>query len=75
MEFIVWDPAKPDSAGCTGVRYKVIEAEGQKVLFAGEYDGQIYIYNMGDLKASRTLSDNSKEQHQPTRVSSIKMEL
>jgi tricorn protease-like protein len=82
MEFIIWDPTKstktdadillslewPDSAGCTGVRYKVIEAEGQKVLIAGEYDGQIHIYNVGGMKKSKTLSDNSVEQMKATRV-------
>ncbi|KAI9487388.1 MAG: WD40-repeat-containing domain protein [Benjaminiella poitrasii] len=82
MEIIIWDPKKstkydasiekslewPESAGCTGVKYKVIEKEGQKVLFAGDYDGQIRIYNIGDGKKSKTLGDNSKEQFPPTRI-------
>lgn len=86
MEFIIWDPVKstksdaeitvalewPDSAGCTGARYKVIEAEGQKVLIAGEYDGQVYIYNVGNMKNSNTLSDGSLEQCKPTRVRTYK---
>lgn len=58
----------PDSAGCTGSRYKVIEAEGQKVLIAGEYDGQVCIYNVGEMKKSKTLADNSVEQFKPTKV-------
>lgn len=84
MEFIIWDPVKstksdadimvalewPDSAGCTGARYKVIESEGQKILIAGEYDGQVYIYNVGNMENSKTLSDGSLEQYKPTRVSS-----
>lgn len=83
MEFIIWDKQKstktdadillslewPDSAGCTGVRYKVIESGGQKVLIAGEYDGQVYIYNIGQMKKSKTLSDNSVEQFKPSKVS------
>lgn len=83
MEFIVWNPEKstdtdaeiimslawPDSAGCTGVRYKVIESEGQKVLIGGEYDGQVYIYDVGVNKKSKTLSDNSLEKFEPTKVS------
>lgn len=82
MEFIVWNPEKstetdadiqlslswPDSKDCTGVRYKVVEAEGQKVLIAGEYDGQVYIYDVGNSKKSKTLSDNSLEKSEPTRV-------
>lgn len=89
MEFIIWDPATstktdadillslewPDSAGCTGARYKVIEAEGQKVLIAGEYDGQIHIYNVGAMNKSKTLADNSVEQFKPTRVSITKSQL
>lgn len=83
MEFIIWDPnsstkkdadillslAWPDSQNCTGVRFKVIEKEGQKVLIAGEYDGRIYIYNIGDMKQRKKLADNSVEQEEPTRVS------
>ncbi|KAI7873331.1 WD40-repeat-containing domain protein [Mucor mucedo] len=82
MEFIVWNPEKstetdadiqlslawPDSKECTGVRYKVIEAEGQKVLVAGEYDGQVYIYDVGNSKKSKTLADNSVEKSEPTRI-------
>lgn len=87
MEFIIWDPVKstksdadimvalewPDSAGCTGARYKVIESEGQKILIAGEYDGQVYIYNVGNMKNSKTLSDGSLEQYKPTRMLSHPM--
>ncbi|KAI9335222.1 WD40-repeat-containing domain protein [Pilaira anomala] len=87
MEFIIWDQQKstktdadillslewPDSAGCTGVRYKVIESEGQKVLIAGEYDGQVYIYNIGEMKKSKTLSDNSVEQFKPSKMLSHPM--
>jgi hypothetical protein len=83
MEFIIWDPAKstkkdvdiitsltwPESQNCTGVRFKVIEAEGQKVLLAGEYDGQIYIYNVGDMKRSKILDDDTVEQFKPEKVS------
>ncbi|KAG2235955.1 hypothetical protein INT48_004285 [Thamnidium elegans] len=87
MEFIIWDREKstktdadillslewPDSAGCTGSRYKVIEAEGQKVLIAGEYDGQVCIYNVGEMKKSKTLADNSVEQFKPTKILSHSM--
>ncbi|KAG1086608.1 hypothetical protein G6F42_020919 [Rhizopus arrhizus] len=85
MEILVWDPANsttidadiimsldwPDAADCTGLKFKVIEAEGEKVLLAGDYDGQIYIYDIGNGKKSRTLKDGSKEQFKPKRVSRI----
>lgn len=35
---------------------------------AGDYDGQIRLYNFGDGKLSKTLEDNSKEMFQPTKV-------
>ncbi|KAL7317855.1 hypothetical protein PS15m_004160 [Mucor circinelloides] len=87
MEILVWDPANstttdadiimsldwPDAADCTGLKFKVIEAEGEKVLLAGDYDGQIYIYDIGNGKKSRTLKDGSKEQFKPKRILSHSM--
>lgn len=83
MEIIIWDPVEstrtdakiemsldwPDAADCTGLRFKLIEKEGEKVLIAGEYDGQICIYNIGNGQKSKTLSDGSKAQFKPNRVS------
>lgn len=40
----------------------------QKALIAGEYEGQIYIYNIGNGQKSKTLDDNSKEQFEPSKV-------
>lgn len=85
MEILVWDPANstrtdadiklsldwPDAADCTGLKFKVIEAAGQKVLLAGDYDGQIFIYDIGNQKESKTLEDGSKEQFKPKRVSML----
>ncbi|KAI8642933.1 WD40-repeat-containing domain protein [Parasitella parasitica] len=82
MEILVWDPVGstrtdaniemsldwPDAADCTGLRFRVIEKNGQKVLLAGEYDGQIFIYNIGNGRKSKTLADNSKEQFTPDRI-------
>ncbi|KAK4520265.1 uncharacterized protein ATC70_008398 [Mucor velutinosus] len=87
MEILVWDPANstrtdadiklsldwPDAADCTGLKFKVIEAAGQKVLLAGDYDGQIYIYDIGNEKESKTLEDGSKEQFEPNRILSHSM--
>ena len=82
MEIILWDPSNstktdanilislewPDSQDCTGARFKLIEAQGQKVLLAGDYEGQVYIYDVGTMKKSKTLTDNSLEQMRPNRV-------
>ncbi|CEP10298.1 hypothetical protein [Parasitella parasitica] len=87
MEILVWDPIGstrtdanirmsldwPDAADCTGLRFKIIEKDEQKVLIAGEYDGQIYIYNIGNGRKSKTLADNSKEQFKPDRILSHSM--
>lgn len=83
MEILVWNPANstrsdadiklsldwPDAADCTGLKFKVVESAGQKVLIAGDYDGQVYIYDIGNGKESKTLEDGSKEQFKPNRVS------
>jgi uncharacterized protein YqfB (UPF0267 family) len=37
-------------------------------LIAGEYEGQIYIYDIGSGKKSKTLDDNSKELFEPSKV-------
>ncbi|KAG2192389.1 hypothetical protein INT46_008926 [Mucor plumbeus] len=87
MEIIIWDPVEstrtdakiemsldwPDAADCTGLRFKLIEKEGEKVLIAGEYDGQICIYNIGNGQKSKTLSDGSKAQFKPNRILSHSM--
>lgn len=41
------------------------------MLVAGDYHGKIRIYNIGNGKRSRTLSDNSKEQFFPDKVSYV----
>ncbi|KAJ8660565.1 hypothetical protein O0I10_003612 [Lichtheimia ornata] len=58
----------PESVDEVGLRFKVIERHDQKVIVAGDYDGQIRLYNFGDGKLSKTLEDNSKEMFQPTKV-------
>ncbi|KAI8997508.1 WD40-repeat-containing domain protein [Pilobolus umbonatus] len=87
MEIIVWDRLKssksdsdiitsfvwPDSADCTGLRFKVYESNGRKVLVAGNYEGQILIYDIGNAKTSRTLEDGSKELFGPLRVLAHKL--
>lgn len=87
MEILVWDPANstktdadiklslswPDAADCTGLKFKVIEAAREKVLLAGDYDGQIFIYDIGNQKVSKTLQDGSKEQFEPQRILSHSM--
>ena len=42
---------------------------GQKVLLAGDYEGDIHIFNVGDGQKSRTLPDNTKELFRPVNVS------
>lgn len=82
-EIIVWDPKKstkkdakilmslewPESDGSTGLRMKVYEKKGQKILVAGDYDGEIRVFNIGDGKISKTLADKSLEQFKPDNVS------
>ncbi|KAI9310785.1 WD40-repeat-containing domain protein, partial [Dichotomocladium elegans] len=63
----------PESAEQEGLRFKVVEKDGHKVLVAGDYDGQIQIYNFGDGRLSRTLEDNSKEVLPATKVLSHPM--
>ncbi|KAI8357868.1 WD40-repeat-containing domain protein [Choanephora cucurbitarum] len=58
----------PDSAECTGLRFKVVEREDTKALIAGEYEGQIHIYNISDGKKSKMLDDGSMELFHPTTV-------
>lgn len=40
----------------------------QKVLIAGDYDGNIHLFDIGDGVKSKTLPDNSKEVLDPFRV-------
>ncbi|KAG1154638.1 hypothetical protein G6F37_009267 [Rhizopus arrhizus] len=82
MEIVVWNLANstpedidiyksldwPESDGCTGLRFKVIEKNGQKVLIAGDYKGKIRIFNIDDGIMSKTLPDNSKEVTEPIKI-------
>ncbi|KAI9277793.1 WD40-repeat-containing domain protein [Sporodiniella umbellata] len=81
MEIVIWNSQKstiddieiyksfdwPESNGINGLRFKVIEKQGQKVMIAGDYEGKIHIFNI-DNEASRTLSDNSKEIISPAKI-------
>ncbi|KAI7860536.1 WD40-repeat-containing domain protein [Circinella umbellata] len=83
FETLVWDPKKstqtdadiaislewPDSENHAGLRMKVVEQQGEKVLLAGDYKGQIRIFNIGNDRKSRTLDDGTKERFPPTKVS------
>ncbi|CEG74547.1 hypothetical protein RMATCC62417_09742 [Rhizopus microsporus] len=87
LEIVIWDLAKstpkdieiykslkwPDSDGSTGLRFKVIEKNGQKILLAGDYEGDIHIFNVGDGQKSRTLPDNTKELFRPVNILSHEM--
>ena len=42
--------------------------KGDKVLLAGDYEGQIRIFNIGNDRKSRTLDDGTKEMFPPTKV-------
>ncbi|KAI8991260.1 WD40-repeat-containing domain protein [Mycotypha africana] len=82
MEIIVWNPTKstttdgdihmslewPDAAGSSGLRFKVIEQDNQKVLVGGDYEGGLRIYNIGQGKRSKVLDDGSLEQFEPVKV-------
>ncbi|OBZ82107.1 hypothetical protein A0J61_09843, partial [Choanephora cucurbitarum] len=82
LEILLWNPDEstpkdaeieksfdwPDSAECTGLRFKVVEREDTKALIAGEYEGQIHIYNISDGKKSKMLDDGSMELFHPTTV-------
>ncbi|KAI9490785.1 WD40-repeat-containing domain protein [Zychaea mexicana] len=63
----------PDSNDHAGLRFKVVEKQGDKVLLAGDYEGQIRIFNIGDGRKSRTLEDGTKEMFKPTKVLSHAM--
>ncbi|KAG1438418.1 hypothetical protein G6F56_012643 [Rhizopus delemar] len=81
MEIVVWDPKKstlddieiyksfdwPESFDIKGSRFKVMEKNGLKVLIAGDYEGNIHIFDIDNVR-SKTLSDNSKEVMNPTRI-------
>ncbi|KAG1150323.1 hypothetical protein G6F37_001942 [Rhizopus arrhizus] len=87
MEIVVWNLRKstpndieihkslswPDAQDCTGLRYKVIELNNQKVLIAGDYEGNIRIFNIGDGIESETLPDGSKEIFEPIQILSHEM--
>ncbi|KAI8875136.1 WD40 repeat-like protein [Backusella circina FSU 941] len=81
-EIIVWDPTKstkkdseilkslewPESDESTGLRMKVYEKKDEKILVAGDYDGEIKVFNIGDGKRSKLLDDNSLEQFKPDNI-------
>ncbi|ORZ10117.1 WD40-repeat-containing domain protein [Absidia repens] len=82
MEILLWNPMTstktdadihlslewPDSDDCTGMRFSIMEKDGQKLLLGGDHDGDIRLYNIGDGKCSKTLEDGSKELFQPMKV-------
>ncbi|KAG2226260.1 hypothetical protein INT45_005932 [Circinella minor] len=82
FETLIWDPKKstktdaeiaislewPDSENHVGLRMKVVEQRGEKVLLAGDYKGQIRIFNIGNDRKSRTLEDGTKEMFPPTKI-------
>ncbi|KAI9304537.1 WD40-repeat-containing domain protein [Cunninghamella echinulata] len=82
MEILIWDPDTskqtdadiilslnwPDNEENTGLRFCIIEENGQKFLLSGDYEGGIRIFNIGDGKISKTLEDGSKEKHEPFKI-------
>ncbi|KAI8338406.1 WD40-repeat-containing domain protein [Chlamydoabsidia padenii] len=82
MEVLLWNPMTstatdsdillsmdwPESDDCTGLRFSIVEKDGQKLFLGGDYDGDIRLYNIGDGKVSRTLKDGSKEIFEPLKV-------
>ncbi|CAO3677911.1 unnamed protein product [Rhizopus stolonifer] len=86
-EIVIWNAEKskpddidiykslnwPDACGSTGLRYKMIEQNNQKVLIAGDYDGNVHLFDVGDGVKSKTLPDNSKEILDPFKVLSHEM--
>ncbi|CAO3589628.1 unnamed protein product [Absidia cylindrospora] len=82
MEILLWNPMTstktdadihlslewPESDDCTGMRFSILEKDGQKLLLGGDHDGDIRLYNIGDGKSSKTLEDGSKELFQPMKV-------
>ncbi|KAF7724104.1 hypothetical protein EC973_001288 [Apophysomyces ossiformis] len=82
QEILVWNPKTssktdadivmslmwPDADDVAGVRFKVLERSNEKAIIAGDYEGQIHIFNIGDGKKSKTLEDGTKERFPATKA-------
>ncbi|CAO3622900.1 unnamed protein product [Cunninghamella echinulata] len=82
MEILIWDPDTskqtdadiilsldwPDNEENTGLRFCIIEENGQKILLSGDYEGGIRIFDIGDGKTSKTLEDGSKEKYESFKI-------
>ncbi|RUP52328.1 hypothetical protein BC936DRAFT_147575 [Jimgerdemannia flammicorona] len=81
QEIMVWDPrtSTPTDAAIRCLlhwpicdtfclKFRVVEGEGERVLVAGDCEGKIRIYNVGDLRHSQTLPNESKEMFDPDKA-------
>ncbi|KAG0194845.1 Leucine-rich repeats and WD repeat domain-containing protein 1 [Apophysomyces sp. BC1034] len=81
-EILVWNPQKstktdadivmslmwPDADDIAGVRFKVFERSNQKAVVAGDYEGQIHVFDIGNGRKSKTLEDGTKERFPATKI-------